>query len=169
MALTTFQPTLPAVAPLTAIPADANLQFCAAQVLGATGYLNNTNTNLNIGAGRTGFFAVVDITALSGTSPSFQFHVFGSNDVAFGNGNVEDLMEFDFAGATAQRLVPTIVGGSIAIPDPGRAGSIIIKPFWNLGQGNITYQYLRLYAVLAGTSPNITVTAWAAPWEMYYG
>jgi hypothetical protein len=151
------------------IPADTNLQWAAAQTITATGYLNNINPNLNVGAGRTGFFAVVDLTAQSGTGPSFQFHVFGSNDVAFGNGNVEDLCEFDYAPATAQRLVPTIVGGSIAVPDPGRVGSLIIKPFWNLGQGMITYQYLRLYVVIAGTTPSITATAWAAPWEMYYG
>jgi hypothetical protein len=169
MPLTAFQPTLPAVAPLPAIPADANLQWASAQTITATGYLNNVNTQLNVGAGRTGFFAVVDLTAQSGTTPSFQFHVFGSNDVAFGNGNVEDLSEFDYAPATAQRLVPTIVGASIAVPDPGRAGSLIIKPFWNLGQGMITYQYLRLYVVAAGTTPSITATAWAAPWEMYYG
>jgi hypothetical protein len=169
MALTTFQPTLPAVAPLTAIPADVNLQWAAAQTIAATGYLNNVNTQLDIGAGRTGFFAVVDLTAQAGTTPNFQFHVFGSNDVAFGNGNVEDLMEFDYAPATAQRLVPTIVGGSIAVPDPGRVGSLIIKPFWNLGQGMITYRYLRLYVVMTGAGASLTMSAWAAPWEMYYG
>jgi hypothetical protein len=169
MALTTNQPTLPAVPPFTVLPVDTNLQWAAAQAISATGYLNNVNTQLDVGAGRTGFFAVVDITAQGGTTPSFQFHVFGSNDVAFGNGNVEDLMEFDYAPATAQRLVPTIVGGSIAVPDAGRAGTLIAKPFWNFGQGNIVYRYLRLYAVLAGTTPTMTLTAWAAPWELYYG
>lgn len=168
MALTTNQPTLPAIPPLPPIPADGSLQFCAAQTITATGYLNNSNTNVAIGAGRTGGFVVVDLTAQSGTSPSFQFHLFGSNDSAFGNGNVEDLMEFDYAPNTAQRLVTTIVGGSIAVPDPGRAGSLIIKPAWNFGQGNITYQFLRLYVVIAGTTPSITVNAWFAPWEMNY-
>lgn len=169
MALTTNQPTLPAIPPFPPIPADASLQWCSAQTITATGYLNNTNTQLNVGAGRTGGFAVVDLTAQSGTTPSFQFHVFGSNDVNFGNGNVEDLMEFDYAPNTAQRLVPTIVGASIAVPDAGRVGSLIIKPVWNFGQGLITYQYLRLYVVIAGTTPSITATAWFAPWEMYYG
>lgn len=161
--------TLPAVAPLPPLPVDASLQFTSAQTITATGYLNNVNSGqLNIGGGRLGFFVAVDLTAESGTSPSFQFHLFGSNDVNFGNGNVEDLMEFDYATASAQRLVTTIVGASIAVPDPGRAGSLIIKPAWNLGQGMIVYQYLRLYVVIAGTTPSITVSAWISPWEMKY-
>ena len=165
MALTTNQPTLPAIPPLPAIPLDASLQLASAQTITTTGYLNNVQTQVNIGAGRVGFFAVVDLTAESGTSPSFQFHVFGSNDVAFGNGNVEDLYEFDYAPNTAQRLVTTIVGASITVPDPSRAGSLIIKPGWNYGQGQITYQYLRMYVVIAGTTPSITATAWFAPLE----
>jgi hypothetical protein len=165
MALTTFQPTLPAIWPLPTVPADVNLQVCSAQTITATGYLNNVNANVVIGAGRVGFFTVVDLTAESGTSPFFQFHVFASNDVAFGNGNVEDLYEFDYAPNTAQRLVTTIVGASIAVPDPARAGSLIFKPGWNFGQGMITYQYLRLYVVIGGTTPSITVTAWFAPLE----
>ncbi|HET8921350.1 MAG TPA: hypothetical protein VFN27_16945 [Xanthobacteraceae bacterium] len=168
MALTTFQPTLPATPPFPAMPADASLQFCSAQTITATGYLNNTNTNVAVGAGRTGGFYVLSLSALSGTTPSFQFHAFGSNDSAFGNGNVEDLMEFDFA-VTGSRLVATIIGASIAVPDAGRAGGFIIKPVWNFGQGEITYQFLRLYCVVAGTTPSLTVTAWFAPWEMYYG
>ena len=164
MALTTFQPTLPAIPPLPAISLDASLQACSAQVITATGYLNNVNTNINIGAGRVGFFAVLDVSALSGTTPSFQFHVFGSNDPAFGNGNVEDLYEFDLA-VTGSRLVATIIGASIAVPDLSRAGTLIIKPGWNYGAGQLTYQYLRLYAVLAGTTPSLTVTSWFAPVE----
>ncbi len=164
MALTTSQPTLPAIPPLPAVPLDTNLQCSSAQVLSATGYLNNVNTNINIGAGRVGFFACVDVTAISGTTPSFQFHVFGSNDVNFGNGNVEDLYEFDLS-VTGSRLVPTIIGASLAVPDAGRAGTLIIKPGWNYGAGQITYQYLRMYAVLAGTSPSCTVTGWFAPVE----
>jgi hypothetical protein len=165
MALTTFQPALPAVPPLAVFPADASLQFSSAQVITATGYLNNVNAVLTIGAGRVGFFTVVDLTAQSGTTPSFQFHVFGSNDPAFGNGNVEDLYEFDYAPGTAQRLVPTIVGGSLAVPDPSRAGTLIPKPGWNYGAGQLTYQYLKLYVVIAGTTPSITATAWVAPFE----
>jgi hypothetical protein len=164
MALTTLQPTLPAIPPLPTIPLDASLQCSSAQVLAATGYLNNVNSNINIGAGRVGFFAVLDVSAITGTTPSFQFHVFGSNDVAFGNGNVEDLYEFDLS-VTGSRLVATIIGASIAVPDPSRAGTLIIKPGWNYGAGQITYQYLRMYAVLAGTSPGITVTSWFAPLE----
>lgn len=156
---------LPAVPPFTALPLDANYQFASAQTVTATGYVNNSNQQLNIGGGRVGFFVVLDLSAESGTTPSFQFHLMGSNDVNWGNGNVEDLMEFDWAGASAQRLVPTIVGASIAIPDTGRAGSLIVKPCWNFGQGLIVYQYIRLYAVLAGTSPSVTLSAWISPFE----
>lgn len=166
--------TLPANPPLPSLPLDASLQFSSAQVVTATGYLNNVNSQVDLanggsglGAGRAGFFAVVDITALSGTTPSFQFHVFGSNDVNFGNGNVEDIMEFDWA-VTGTRLVATIIGASPAFPDPARGGTLIIKPFWNLGAGMIVYRYLRMYVVVAGTTPSITVTAWASPWEMKY-
>jgi hypothetical protein len=93
----------------------------------------------------------------------------GSNDVNWGNGNVEILTAFDTAPASAQRMVPTIVGASPAIPDTGRSGSLFAKPFWNLGQGSILYAYCCLYCVVAGTTPSITVTAaWVVPFEMRY-
>jgi len=169
MALNSFQPVLPQQPSLPTLPQDAGLTFCNSQTITATGYLNNANTNLSIGGGRAALAAAVNITAESGTSPFFQFHIFGSNDPAFGNGNVEDLFEFDYAPNTAQRLVPTIIGGSLAVPDANRAGTLIIKPFWNLGAGQIFYSFLRMYVVIGGTTPSITCSAWAAPCELNWG
>lgn len=170
MALTFGQPLLPNVAPFTVIPADANLQFCASMTITASGYANNTNSFLNWGGGRTGFFCVVDIVGTpTGTAPGWNFSVLGSNDSTFTAGNVEELESFSWAPAAAQRTVPSIVGASIAAPDAGRAGTLILKPFWNFGAGQIVYQYGRLYVTAAGTTPSIVLTAWAAPWEMYYG
>lgn len=172
MALTSL--TLPAIPPLPPLPVDASLEFASAQTITATGYVNNVNQQIDLangatlGVGRHSFFCALDLTAESGTSEGFQFYVMGSNDVNWGNGNVENLTAFDTAPASAQRMVTTIMGASPTIPDAGRVGSLVIKPFWNLGQGMIVYRYLRLYCVAAGTTPSLTLSAWVVPFEMKY-
>jgi hypothetical protein len=152
-------------------PFDAQLAFCNAQNLTATGYFNNLNSGQidlggaspSSGAGRTDGILSMDITACDFTSgdETYKLHLFGSNDAAFGNGNVELLAFHDLAAATAGRQVATILGASPTIPPTNLSGTIIQLPFTNLMQ-RIYYRYLRLYAVIGGTTPSITMTAWGS-------
>jgi hypothetical protein len=161
--------TIPSQVPLYATSYDAQTAFTAAQTLTATGYLNNLNSgqidlggaNPSSGSGRTEGMWCMDITAVDFASAdeTYKLHLFGSNDVAFGNGNVELLAFHDFAAATAGRQVATILGPTPTIPPTGIAGTILQIPFTNLMQ-RIVYRYLRAYAVIGGTTPSITITSW---------
>jgi hypothetical protein len=150
-------------------PYDATLAFCSAQQLTATGYFNNLNSGqIDLGggnpvsaAGRTDFIWNIDISQMDETTTdeTYHLHLFGSNDAAFGNGNVELLAFHDFAAVSADRLVATILGASPSVPPTGLAGTLVQIPATNLMQ-RIYYRYLRMYAVLGGTTPIITATSW---------
>ena len=144
------------------------LAFCSAQTLNATGFFNNLNSGqIDLGgpnpvsaAGRTDFIWNNDISVLDETTTdeTYKLGLVGSNDVTFTAGNVELLAFHDF-GLAANRVLPAILGTSPAVPPVGRAGTIVQIPATNLMQG-IYYRYLRMYAVLAGTTPIITATSW---------
>lgn len=150
-------------------PYDAMTAFCNAQQLTATGYFNNLNSGVvDLGgaapvsaAGRTDFIWNMDITQLDETTTDevYKLCLFGSNDAAFGNGNVELLAFHDFAGVSTNRQVATILGASPAVPPTGLAGTIVQLPATNLMQ-RIIYRYLKCYGVLSGTTPIITMTSW---------
>lgn len=166
MAIT--QNILPAIPPEFALPVDASLQFASAQTITATGYVNNATAQLTINPGRQVGLLALDITAMdvSSTNETYAFYLMGSNDVNWGNGNVELLCARDFAAASAGRLVPTILGASPTIPPAGRAGALCAMPFTNMTYGGFVFQYLKLYAVLGGTTPSITLSAWVVPTDM---
>lgn len=163
--------TIPSQVPFYATPFDAQLAFTSAQVIAATGYLNNLNSgqidlgssNPSSGAGRTDGMWVIAVSAIdfSSVDETYKFHLFGSNDVAFGNGNVELLAFHDLAAVTAGRQVATILGATPAIPPTGLAGTFFKLPFTNLMQ-RIVYRYLRSYVVISGTTPTVTVTSWVS-------
>lgn len=160
--------TLPAVNPEFTLPQDSSLLFASGQTLTSTGYVNSTVTQLNVGPGRIVAMLALDITAIAfgSSDESYRFFLMGSNDAAFGNGNVELLEAFDFANASANRFVATILGASPGIPPATRAGALIAKPFTNYTYDRYVFQYLQLYCVIAGTSPSITLSAWIVPVEM---
>jgi len=148
---------------------DAQLAFTAAQVITATGYLNNLNSGqIDLGganpvsaAGRTDFIWNMLITAANfGTADeSYTFRLLGSNDVAFGNGNVELLAMHDIAATAALRNLTAILGATPTIPPTGRAGTFLQLPATNLMQG-ILYRYLRAHMVAVGTGPSVTISSW---------
>jgi hypothetical protein len=150
-------------------PYDATLAFCSAQVVVATGFLNNQNSGLlDLGsgapvsaAGRTdGIWNMLITAANFGTvDESYTFRLLGSNDVAFGNGNVELLALHDFAATAALRNLTAVLGASSAIPPVGLAGSLFQRPFTNLS-GRIYYRYLKCHMVAVGTGPSVTITSW---------
>lgn len=116
---------LPTVPPEYAAPVDGSLTFANAQTLAATGYVNNANQQLAINPGRSESMLMLNINSLDVSSGNefYQLMLMGSNDVNWANGNVELLAAVDFAAASAQRLVPTILGASPAIPSVGRNGA----------------------------------------------
>jgi hypothetical protein len=150
-----------------ACPFDAMLALANAQTLAATGYMGSPNT-IDLGgsapvsaAGRTEGIWSTQVTNIdvSSNDESYKFYLFGSNDSAFGNGNVDNLGSYDLAAVTAGRLVTTIMGPSPTIPPTGRTGGILRIPFNNIRLG-IIYRYVRGYAVISGTSPTITFSSW---------
>jgi hypothetical protein len=161
---------LPTVVPDFSVPIDANLQFASGQTLTATGYVNNDNQQLDVGPGRLVGILALDITALdvSSSNETYSLALLGSNDVNWGNGNVELLLLRDFAAASSGRVVPTICGASPTVPPTGLAGSYVYLPFTTVSQ-RIIYRYLRLYAVLGGTTPSITLSAWVSPIRTSFG
>lgn len=154
---------LPSQIPFPIAPFDANLALATqpTQTLAATGYMG-APTTLDIGQGRVEGYWAIDITSVDMTSNDevYKFHLMGSNDVAWGNGNVELLAFHDFAAVTAGRQVATILGASPAIPAlSGLGGTLLHIPFNNLMQ-RIVYRYLRGYLVISGTTPTITFNSW---------
>jgi hypothetical protein len=157
---------LPSQPPTYATPFDIATAFANNQTLTVTGDLG-PNTQLDIGgpvplpggvgsgAGRTDGIWVINITAMDFASAdeSYRFHLLGSNDVAFGNGNVDLLGFHDFAAASAGRIIPTLMGASLAAP------TRVYVPFVTVRQG-LVYRYLRCRAVIAGTTPSLTLSSW---------
>lgn len=162
---------LPSQAPGYATPFDRASAFCDAQILTATGDLNNINAQLDVGgvmnlaggalgsgSGRTDGVFVINATAMDIAQGDefYRFHLLGSNDATFQNGNVDLLGLHDFAASSAARILATLLGPSLAA---GGAASRVYVPFVNLRQG-LVYRYLRCRVVIGGTTPSITVTSW---------
>lgn len=161
---------IPSQPPLYATPFDATLAFCNAQVIGATGYANNVNQQLDLGgaqpssaAGRTDMMWCVDITnlKLSANDESYKIGLVGSNDAAFGAGNIDLLEYLDDAAVAAGRVFPAILG---ATPTPvipvGKSGLLYQKSCSNMNRGGYVFRYVRCYLLLGGTGPTITLTSW---------
>jgi hypothetical protein len=115
-----------------------------------------TETNatiLDLGTGLIDGYAVFDVTALDVTTgdESYKFMVEMSPDAAFGTaGNIRVVAQLHVGGATA-----TAPNG--AADTVGR----FVLPFRNEKNGT-TYRYMRLYTLIAGTSPSIDFSAFLA-------
>lgn len=103
--------TLPSIQPHFTVPLDNLMQFSSAQTLTSTGYFNDENAVVTLGEGRFTGMLALDITAIDVASgdETYKICLFGSNDSAFGNGNVDLLAFHDFAAASAGRQVATIL------------------------------------------------------------
>jgi hypothetical protein len=159
---------LPSQPTFYATPFDRALAFCDAQALNATGDLNNINAQLDLGgfaptpvggvgsgAGRNDGVWILNINAmdLASGDETYRFHLLASNDSAFGNGNVDLLAFHDFAAASAGRIIPTLMGPSLAAP------TRVYVPFTTLRQG-LVYRYVKARLIAGGTTPSITLTSW---------
>lgn len=131
--------------------------YDAAMLIRATGAaITSTETGsliLDVGAGLLSGCMVVDITALDVTTgdEAYSLMLEGSPDAAFGTaGNIRVVSELRIGGAT----FTTPNGAADAV------GRFVI-PFRNERNGTL-YRYLRLYTLIAGTSPSIAFSAFLA-------
>ena len=155
------QNAVPTNVPSWVHPLDEALAFATAQTLTASGYVNQKQTQIDIGPGRWIGNVILDLTTMkvSAGDETYRLMLLGSNDAAFGNGNVELLGIQDFAAASAGRLLPTVSPPSDAVPTPGRSGSRFIMPATNQ-RGIYVFRYLQLYLQAGGTAPSISLAAW---------
>lgn len=151
-------------------PYDALLELSPVETITATAYFGAAvaTKTLDLGGstpvsavGRTDGIWNILISAadMASTDETYRAHLFGSNDVAFGNGNVELLAYHDLAAVTAGRQVATILGATPTIPPTNVTGTLLQIPFTNLMQ-RILYRYVRGYWVIGGTTPSITYRSW---------
>jgi hypothetical protein len=111
------------------------------------------STILDFGTGLIDAYAVFDVTALDVTTgdESYKFMIEMSPDAAFGTaGNIRVVAQLHIGGATA--TAPNGAADTI-----GR----FVLPFRNEKNGT-TYRYMRLYTLIAGTSPSIDFSAFLA-------
>ena len=87
----------------------------------------------------------------------------GSNDPAFGTGNVQNLGSMDFGNTTAR------LGGALTTAAPLGSSSFGQEPagcMFELGftneQNDVMLQFLRLHATIAGTAASIQFSAFVA-------
>lgn len=99
------------------------------------------------------------ITAIvtSGTD-KYVFMVLGSNDPAFGAGNVQILGALEFGTAGSFDVV-----NGITTPAPNAIGGSMYEILFTTEQNNVKYQFVKLYVVMSGgTAPSLTFKAFGA-------
>ena len=130
-----------------------------AQANGANGILDlggNQGTNPQELA-RMDACLICDVTALKITAgnETYKMIVLGSNDPAFGAGNVVMLSEIE-------------IGKGVSLDGYDMADSVIGRyeqMFTNQAAGTI-YEFIALYLVIAGTAPSINLSAFMAKLPM---
>ncbi len=131
-----------------------------AETLTATAYLGGTGTpvQLDVGTWLVEGYWMLDWLARdqANNDESYSVYLLGSNDPAWGNGNVEILQSQNFGSG---RSIATIAGGSPGCPNKQGSGEMNWFPFLNYKSG-IVYRYLRVYIVIAGTTPSATLNSW---------
>ncbi len=131
-----------------------------AQKAGADGFVDfggNQGTS-PVQNARIDAVCVCDVTALDGTTTdeAYRLIVVGSNDPAFANGTGQVLAEMEIAGG-----ILSVLGlGGAGVTKTGVTGRYELM-FTNNVAGNF-YQYVKLYLVLTGTTPSISLEAFVA-------
>ena len=165
MALT--KSTLPGLPPTIASPYDTLQAFALSQTITTSGYANNVNTQLNIGPGRFDGIWTINVTAVYMTSSdeSYKLYLLGSNDQAWGSGNIDILAAYDIAATAGLRTLATICAATPAIPPTGLTAMRIVRPFLNQTDAYV-FQYQQMYVATAGTTPSITLSSWISSDEL---
>lgn len=171
--MTITAPPLPFNPPTPVVPLDILATFSLGQVVTASGPLGNQNTSISMGGvgGRFQGQMMLELSAINLASGNefYQFSLLGSNDPNFGAGNSDLLAFYDIAATAALRLTNTslltpaapLVAGITTIQQNALQ---IVVPFTNQ-RGQFSFEFFALEAVVGGTGPSITVSAWCAPWS----
>jgi len=110
-------------------------------------------------------YLVIFLQALTTTNTNNVYTLIlqGSNDPAFGAGNVQNLGMMDFGNTTAR------LGSALTTPAPTGSGSFGVVPsgqMYELGftneQNETMFEFLRLQIIVAGTNPSIQLAAFVA-------
>lgn len=136
-------------------PMDAENRFCEDKVITASGPIqeNSADVILAIGPGQKDGILAINVTNvdISSGDEIYTLILQGTNDATFGTAaNVAELVRKNFGKGSA--FTP-----NTAVKDRG-VGRYNI-PFSNEEAG-VTYKNVRLVAVVAGTTPTITLDAW---------
>jgi len=129
------------------------------QTFTTSGYFleGGTPQTLDVGPGLFDGYWIIDFTARKQTgTEEYTIYLLGSNDPAFGAGNIEMLSIQDF-GAARVAVQPSAVncGASPAV-NSGETNYIAILNF----KSGIVYRYIRAWIDVAGTTPSATVNSW---------
>jgi hypothetical protein len=102
--------------------------------------------------------AVCDVILLDATTTdeAYRMLILGSNDPGFANGKIFVLGELELAGGVLSVLGPGVAGVT---------GTAVIGryeiPFCNQ-QAGVTYQYVKMFLVMTGTTPILSLEAFIA-------
>ena len=148
---------------------DANLQLSDGATYTATGFaqVGGVNAIIDLGGNqsvtpvqqaRMDAVCVLDITALDAvtTDEAYRFILLGSNSAAFAAGTIQCLGELELAA------------GVLSVLGSGAAGTQITSTtgryelLFATEQDDTKYQYIKLYMVLSGTTPSVTLSAFVA-------
>ena len=125
-----------------------------AQVGGAIATLDlggNQATGAVLVAARIDAMCIIMISAITTTgSDYYRLTLAGSNDPAFGAGNVQNLASIDFGNSSVRdglnALTTAAPGGSTAYP----ADNMYELPFTN-EQNSVKYEFLQMYVAVTGS------------------
>jgi hypothetical protein len=136
-------------------PMDAENRFCEDKVITASGPIQEASADviLAIGPGQKEGILAINVTNIdiSSGNETYDLILQGTNDATFATAaNVTELLRKTFGKGSA--FLP-----NSALKDRG-VGRYNI-PFSNEEAGE-TYKNVRLVAVVAGTTPTITLDAW---------
>jgi len=130
------------------------------QTFTASGYFTSGGqpTQLDVGPGLFDGYWVIDWVSRkqSAGTEEYTVYILGSNDPAFGAGNVEMLSVQDY-GASRTALAPS--GVPIGASPDVTSGETDYIPLLNFRSG-IVYRYIRSWIDVNGTAPSATVNGW---------
>lgn len=118
------------------------------------------NTTLTPQQPRIDAYLVMDVTAVDATTgdENYRLVLLGSNQAGFSNsGTVVCLGALEIGGATGLSFA-----NGKAVATPAAIGGSRYEIGFTNEQNGVKYQYAKLYAVLAGTTPSITFKAFVA-------
>lgn len=141
-------PTNPKKQPRSVYDSALSLKASAAVTTSAAGSLI-----VDLGPGEWEGYLDIDVTAMDIVSNDEKYDIIlqGSPDAAFGTaGNIVELMQFSLSAKEVK----------VSDSDKDDVIGHYVKPVKNLDFDGTPLRYMRIYTVVAGTTPTITYSAY---------